>query len=97
MSYELRFAVSALKEWKKLNTFHGDIFKKKLSDRLIEPRVPADALRGLKDCYKIKLRSSGLRLVYRIDDRVITVTVLAVGRRDGSEVYTTAARRLGKD
>ena len=93
MIYELRFAVSALKEWKKLDTFHRDIFKKKLSERLIEPRVPADALRGLKDCYKIKLRSVGYRLVYEVRDAEVVVLVVAVGRRERDAVYLAAMKR----
>jgi mRNA interferase RelE/StbE len=48
----------------------------------------------MPDCYKIKLRQVGYRLVYRVDDDTVFVTVIAVGRRDQSAVYGAAASRL---
>lgn len=53
-----------------------------LERRLENPRIPKHRLRGDPDLYKIKLRSAGFRLVYHVDDGVVTVTVIAVGRRD---------------
>jgi hypothetical protein len=43
---------------------------------------------------KIKLRAAGYRLVYRVDDEVVAVVVVAVGRRDRNLVYKIAAGRL---
>jgi len=40
--------------------------------------------------YKIKLRASGYRLVYEVIDQEICVMVIAVGKRDKSEVYRQA-------
>lgn len=48
----------------------------------------------MTDCYKIKLRGVGYRLVYRVDEEAMFVTVIAVGRRDRSQVYETARARL---
>jgi mRNA interferase RelE/StbE len=93
MSYELQFLPSALKEWQKLGSTIREQFKKKLAERLKTPRVPGDALHGLSDHYKIKLRSAGYRLVYRVEDTTITVTVVAVGKRERSEVYRAASSR----
>lgn len=61
-------------------------FKKKLAQRLEQPRVPSAALSGMADCYKIKLRSVGYRLVYRVDAEVLFLTVIAVSRRDRNQV-----------
>jgi mRNA interferase RelE/StbE len=47
----------------------------------------------MPDCYKIKLRQAGYRLVYRVDDDVVFVTVIAVGKRDKSAVYAAATQR----
>ena len=94
MSYELAFKESALKEWRKLDESVRKQFKKKLAERLEGPRVEADRLRNLPDCYKIKLRNAGYRLVYQVDDRQILVIVIAVGRRDRLAVYQIAAKRL---
>jgi mRNA interferase RelE/StbE len=48
----------------------------------------------MTDCYKIKLRGVGYRLVYRVDEEAMFVTVIAVGRRDRSQMYETARARL---
>ncbi len=94
MNYELAFKKSALKEWRKLDGPVREQFKKKLAERLEQPRVETDNLRGLPDCYKIKLRNSGYRLVYQVDDQQILVVVVAVGRRDRLSVYRSADKRL---
>lgn len=54
MTYKLAFNESALKEWKKLGHTIQEQFKKKLRERLENPRVPASQLHGRKDQYKIK-------------------------------------------
>lgn len=97
MTFDLRFLPSALKEWEKLGHTVRDQFKRKLSERLLTPRVPADALHGMADHYKIKLRAAGYRLVYRVDDGAVTVIVVTVGRRERGQVYRAAAQRSGKD
>jgi mRNA interferase RelE/StbE len=93
MTYRLEFLPSARKEWDKLGATLREQFKKKLADRLTRPRVQADALRGMPDHYKIKLRAAGYRLVYRVEDQRITVVVVAVGKRERSEVYEVAKKR----
>ena len=92
--YKLQFHQLALAEWKKLDKTVRDPLIKKLTERLENPRVPAAALIGMPDCYKIKIHSLGYRLVYRVDDGVVYVTVIAVGKRERSAVYKTALQRL---
>lgn len=94
MPYSLRFHELALAEWYRLDNSIREPLKKKLSERLENPCVPSAALSGMKDCYKIKLRSAGYRLVYRVDDDVVFVTVIAVGKRDKQKVYAAAEARL---
>lgn len=93
MSYSLRFHELALKEWRKLDPALREQFKKKLAERLENPRVPSAALSGMADCYKIKLRAAGYRLVYRVEEDIVFVTVIAVGKRDKSQVYGVAKNR----
>jgi len=62
-------------------------FKKKLSERLENPKVTKDKLRGYEDVYKIKLRDVGYRLAYQVKDDEIVVLVLVVGKRENNEVY----------
>ena len=81
MSYKLRFHEQALKEWKKLGTdITRSNLKKKLAERLEQPRIPSAALSGMSDCYKIKLKAAGYRLVYRVEGDIMYVTVIAVGK-----------------
>lgn len=94
MTYNLEFDSRALKEFQKLGEPVKLQFKMKLAEVLDQPHVPANRLRGLPDCYKIKLRASGFRLVYQVIDAQIVVLVLAVGKRERSEVYQTAKLRI---
>ncbi|KAE8176374.1 MULTISPECIES: type II toxin-antitoxin system RelE family toxin [Photobacterium] len=94
MTYKLNFKKSAYKEWNKLGATLREQFKKKLLERLENPHVPASKLSGADNLYKIKLRQSGYRLVYKVEDDVIIVTVLAVGKRERSDVYKKAIHRI---
>lgn len=93
MTYELAFVESALKEWRKLTPQIREQFKARLRERLDHPHVVSARLHGLPDCYKIKLRTIGYRLVYQVDDKTVLVTVVAVGRRDKGLVYLSAGKR----
>ncbi len=93
MSYELGFLKAARRDWKKLGATTKRQFKVKLAERLIEPIVPADRLRGYPNHYKIKLRASGYRLVYEVRKESLIVVVVAVGKRNRGEVYRKAAGR----
>ena len=94
MTYKLEFKKSALKEWHKLGATVREQFKKKLKERLENPHIAAAALSGGQNIYKIKLRQQGYRLVYSVADEVVTVTVIAVGKRDRNEIYEIALARL---
>ncbi|WP_028303159.1 type II toxin-antitoxin system RelE family toxin [Oceanospirillum maris] len=94
MTYKLVFKRDAEKEWRKLDATIRLQFKKKLIDRLKEPRVESARLNGMKDCYKIKLRSAGYRLVYQVRDKEIVVSVVAVGKRERNQVYNIALKRV---
>ncbi len=94
MTFELRFHKAALAEWRKLDHSIKIQFKAKLAERLENPRIPSAALSGMSNCYKIKLRSVGYRLVYRVDNEILYVTVIAVGKRDKLDVYSKARKRL---
>mgnify|MGYP004708305231 CR=1 FL=1 len=94
MTYNLEFDSRALKEFQKMGEPVKLQFKKKLAEVLEQPHIPANRLRGLPDCYKIKLRASGYRLVYQVIDVQIVVLVLPVGKRERSGVYQTAKQRL---
>lgn len=91
--YGVEWDPKALKELRKLDGAVRLQFLRKLQERQSNPRVPGDALHGLKDCYKIKLRGAGYRLVYRVEDERIVILVLAIGKRERSSVYEQAGKR----
>lgn len=93
MTYELAFHPSALQEWTALDSSLREQFKKKLLERLDNPRFPAAKLAGQKDRFKIKLRNAGFRLVYEVRDSLLLVIVVAVGKRERNAVYKAAAQR----
>ena len=94
MIFSLEFDQRALKEWQKLGDTVRQQFKKKLAEILINPRVEANRLRDLPDCYKIKLRSAGYRLIYQVIDQEIVVFVVAVDKRENDAAYDKAQERL---
>jgi mRNA interferase RelE/StbE len=93
MSYELGFLESALKEWQKLDNSTQTQLKRKLQERLENPHVPASKLYGANNRYKIKLRSTGYRLVYEVKDQELIVIVVAIGKRERNAVYKKAVKR----
>jgi len=93
MTRELYFLPEALVEWNDLDGSIKALFKSGLKKRLVTPRVPGSALRPpLIDCYKIKIRGVGYRLVYlvRDDETPPDIVVLTIGRRNGG-IYEAAA------
>lgn len=94
MTYKLTFLHSALKEWEKLDKNTQDSFKSKLRKICVNPHTTKNKLSGLKDCYKIKLKNVGYRLVYRVFDDRVVVQVISVGKRDKQQVYRLATERL---
>jgi len=93
MAYRLKFKDEALKEWYRLDSTLREQFKKKLAEHMQDPRVPAAKLAGQADRYKIKLKSSGYRLVYEVRDAEVVIVVVAIGKRERNAVYATAAKR----
>ncbi|MCH4873093.1 MULTISPECIES: type II toxin-antitoxin system RelE family toxin [Pseudomonas] len=94
MTFSLEFDQRALKEWHKLGDTVRQQFKKKLAEILVNPRVEANRLRDLPDCYKIKLRSLGYRLIYQVIDQEVVVFVVAVDKRENDVAYRKAEDRL---
>ena len=93
--YRLKFLPEALREWNGLDGSIKEVLRKALRKRLEQPRNPGSQLHGdLRDCYKIKLRKQGYRLVYCIEDDVLVVLVLAIDKREDMAVYRSAVERL---
>ncbi|WNK69489.1 type II toxin-antitoxin system RelE/ParE family toxin (plasmid) [Pantoea agglomerans] len=94
MSYTVKFREEAFKEWQKLDKSLQQQFAKKLKKYCDNPHIASARLREIKDCYKIKLRASGFRLVYQVIDDQLVIAVVAVGKRERSDVYHLASERM---
>lgn len=93
MKYNLKFLPTAFKEWKKLDNSTQIQFKKKINNILTKPHILKNQLRGFENHYKIKLRSSGYRLVYEVMDKEVYILVIAIGKRNKNIVYKNAKKR----
>ncbi|MBI1954542.1 MAG: type II toxin-antitoxin system RelE/ParE family toxin [Proteobacteria bacterium] len=94
MTYKLVFLESSKKEWDNLpNEIQGQ-FKNKILNILENPCIPKNKLSGLKNCYKIKLRASGYRLVYQVHNDRLVVQIVGIGKRDGLQAYKLAHQRI---
>ena len=94
-TFALEFLPDALDEWRALDGSAKKQFEAQLRKRLLQPHLPGSELRGpLRGYYKIKLRRAGYRLIYRVEDKRVVVTVVAVGLRVDDAVYVAAVRRL---
>lgn len=92
----LQFDERAREEWDGLDGSIKKQFKKKL-EKLINgeetPSIRSALSGGLANCYKLKLRSSGYRLVYKYDGNALVILVIAVGKRERNIVYKIASTR----
>ena len=93
MNYKLKFLPTALKEWKKLDNTVQNQFKKKIKERLANPYVQSSQLFGLENHFKIKLKSSGYRLVYEVIETELYILVIAISKRSKNIVYKKAKNR----
>ena len=94
MTYRLVFKEDAKKEWDKLDATVRSLFVKKLKERIEQPCLKSAQLNGMKDCYKIKLRRAGYRLVYQVRDKELVISVVAVGKRGRNQIYKAAIKRI---
>ena len=96
-TYRLAFQDAALVEWQKLDGSVKEPLRQLLKKRLEAPRVRgAELHRAVADCYKIKLREQGFRLIYQMQDQRPIVLAISVGKRDRNAAYEAANKRLKK-
>jgi mRNA interferase RelE/StbE len=97
MIYKLKFIPSAEKEWNKLDNSVKQQLKKTLEKRLKNPCVPKDKMRNTAlECYKIKLRTIGIRLVYAVVHGTVSLIVISIGKRENNEVYESLDSRISE-
>ena len=95
VKYRLKFVPDAWREWQALDGSIKQALKPLLAKRLQNPHVPGALLhRELAGCYKIKLLKQGYRLVYMVEDDVLVVLVLSVGKREDNAAYLAVTKRV---
>jgi mRNA interferase RelE/StbE len=94
--YKVVFRPRAAKSFKKLDVADQRQIARKLIERSANPNVPGDRVREIPNAYKIKLRSSGIRLIYQMRESELVILVLAIGKREREEAYKDAIREFGK-
>lgn len=95
MKYTIKVHEDFPKDLKALPKAVQDRLRKKLEKVIQNPHIAKNRLSGdLHNCYKIKLLSDGVRLVYQVNDNEIFILLLTVGKRADNEVYITAVNRL---
>lgn len=92
MSFSLEFTEKSAKQWKKLDESIKNQFRKKIKERLENPKVAKDKLSGYKDIYKIKLKDLGYRLAYQVKESELIVLVLVVNQRANDKIYNELKR-----
>ncbi len=93
MTYSLEFHEKALAEYRDLDAAVQTRVKRKLAERLSQPHVAKDRLRGSPNRYKIKLMSPAVRVVYEVVDLTLIVRVIAIDGRERGRAYLKAEKR----
>ena len=89
------FLPNAKRAWHKLDPGVRNKLEKTLVRRLQNPFIESAALSGdLAGCYKIKSKSSGIRLIYKVTESELILLVITVGKREGGESYDDAIIEL---
>ncbi len=96
MTYSIEILPSARREWRKLDQDIKQQVVRKLQQLQTNPHVPAARLSNMPNCYKIKLRAKGYRVIYQVIDHRMVIVIVAAGKReDGkADIYSTVLRRL---
>ena len=84
MTYELEFDPRAARMAEAAR--RSKTVQNKLQQIVQNPRIESTGLSDLPDCYKIKLKASGYRLVYQVRDSVVVVYVIAIGKRESGRL-----------
>ena len=98
MEYEIRFHPEALKEFCALDGSIKKLVKKQLDKLKTSPLLGEELgnkngydLSGYRKMYVCKKQ---IRIVYSVEENVLRVNIITIGKREGMEVYKTATERV---
>lgn len=107
MSWQLVYLPEALDDLKKLDGSQQKLVRKSILKVATNPQPSSEGGYGkplrntpssnLTGMLKIKLRNSGLRIVYRIVRMDEKMLIIIIGTRADNEVYKEAVRRITKN
>lgn len=97
MEYKIQFHPLALQEFLSLDKGVQKLVKKQLEKIKISPQLGEELgvknnidLSGYRKMYANKKQ---IRIVYSILQEIVTVNIIAIGKREDIEVYKTASER----
>ena len=104
MSYKLIFTNKAREDYLKLDGSQRKIVNKAIKKVLSNPLPVTEGGYGkplsnfsssnLAGLLKIKLKSSGIRIVYKVEKTENTMLIIIIGTREDGKVYNEAVKRL---
>lgn len=104
MTYKLSFIKQAVEDYKALDGSQRKVVDKAIKRILINPLPNTEGGYGkplsnqnnssLAGLMKIKLKSSRLRIVYKLEKREDNVLIIIIGARADSKVYKEAEKRI---
>ena len=103
MIWHVRFSTFAEKDWKSFDRYHQKVIDKAIQKVMQNPTAdgygkPLANLSGghLHGLYKIKLKKSGIRIVYALIEVEGEMLIIIIGARANDEVYDIAAKRCAR-
>ena len=103
MIWHVRFSTFAEKDWKSFDRYHQKVIDKAIQKVMQNPTADGygkplanlswSHLHGL---YKIKLKKSGIRIVYALIEVEGEMLIIIIGARANDEVYDIAAKRYAR-
>ena len=103
MIWHVRFSTFAEKDWKSFDRYHQKVIDKAIQKVMQNPTAdgygkPLANLSGshLHGLYKIKLKKSGIRIVYALIEVEGERLIIIIGARANDEVYDIAAKRYAR-
>ena len=98
MEFEIKFHPAALKEFCELDGSIKKLVKKQLDKLKTSPFLGEELgnkngydLTGYRKMYACKKQ---IRIVYSVIDNLLLVYIIAIGKREDMEVYSTASERV---
>ena len=103
MIWHVRFSIFAEKDWKSFDRYNQKVIDKAIQKVMQNPTAdgygkPLANLSGshLHGLYKIKLKKSGIRIIYALIEVEGEMLIIIIGARANDEVYDIAAKRYAR-